>query len=122
MVQREILIFATLIYKSDLTRPLYYYHLSFKNERTAAAANTTRSTTTHGPKHAGINGRINAIPITTNAPANVPIEVQRRRYASAIESIKLNKKLSNSETSLTNTAASILNLETPRISCLSYHK
>ena len=61
---------------------------SFKNERTAAVANTTRSTTTHGPKHAGINGRINAIPITTNAPANVPIEFQRRRYASTIESIR----------------------------------
>ena len=82
--------FATTIYKSDLTRPLYYYHLSFKNERTAAAANTTRSTTTHGPKHAGINGRINAIPITTDASTNVPIKLQRRRwrYASVIESIR----------------------------------
>jgi hypothetical protein len=92
LIQREILIFATLIYKSDLTRPLYYYHLSFKNERTAAAANTTRSTTTHGPKHAGINGRINAVSITTNASANVwrlnvTIKFQRW-HASLIKSIR----------------------------------
>tara|TARA_B110000305_G_C19035991_1_gene445944 strand:+ start:89 stop:406 length:318 start_codon:yes stop_codon:yes gene_type:complete len=89
LIQREILIFATLIYKSDLTRPLYYYHLSFKNERTAAAANTTRSTTTHGPKHAGINGRINAIPITTNASANVWRSIKFQRWhASSIKSIR----------------------------------
>jgi len=67
--------------KTNLTRTLYYYHLSFKNERTAAAANTTRSTTTNGPKHAGLNGRINAIPTTTDASANVPIKFQRRWHA-----------------------------------------
>jgi len=72
--------------KSNLTRTLYYYHLSFKNERTAAAANTTRSTTTkssYGPKHAGrINGRINAIPITTNASADVRVIKFQRWHAS----------------------------------------